>query len=567
MDVFERIKVYLDELEGECIKRCFLEIVSGAKRGNQEAMLEVVEKYVQGSQRGAELVVYKPRISDSLVTEKMAEFLLWFGEVDERAVWLEADGYEDYSKGWGDDWTWEYEDNQGIGAKVERAFLFAKDCVNDRKYESALQILEWLIRMEVDVRSDYNDDDEMSLEIDDLVDEGLVKVDLKEMALLTLYSAYQIAGVSERAGNLYAYFTNPFTERLFIDVPVEDIMRRVGREYLKDEAVFWQDWIALLAGKSGDLEARLLRKALLFSRGAGGLADEARRSGKMHPALFLDALIEYKVSRDYHKMVDLGEEAVASLAQNLPIRSKIALKTASAHYELGQDEEMKRLWYEAYLSNQSEVNYLRLFITDELMKQYGMMAKDSLKNVSVPTLQFLAGEFDKVRQACVNPPNSLGWSGNFIGTGIRLFLLYLYSEDELDAASKSLAGDIAYEFRFKFKTNEEFTYLEKEAFIDISDGTAVWWYAFKKWRQHFPMSEMDKQNILLWLEEIIAQRVTAIVDGQFRRHYESVAQLLATLGSVKEFQGQIDAKQELKESFKQKFPRHSSFTAELNKYF
>lgn len=62
-------------------------------------------------------------------------------------------------------------------------------------------------------------------------------------------------------------------------------------------------------------------------------------------------------------------------------------------------------------------------------------------------------------------------------------------------------------------------------------------------------------------------RADAIVGGQYRRHYGEVAVLLAMTAEIKESMGQTSARRQFFSEYKRKFPRHSSFQAEMKSYF
>ena len=82
--------------------------------------------------------VMQVRMSDDLVTEKMAQIQKWMDQIDEGGLYLETEGYEDYSGGyWDSDWITEYYDNQEIGDKIQYMIRFAEDCIDDRRYQEA----------------------------------------------------------------------------------------------------------------------------------------------------------------------------------------------------------------------------------------------------------------------------------------------------------------------------------------------------------------------------------------------------------------------------------------------
>ena len=98
------------------------------------------------------------RMSDEFVSEKMAQIKIWIQQIDEGELYLNADEYEDYSSGyWDSDLITEYYDEQGIGDKINTMLRFAKDCVDDRKYQEASLIYEWIWEMEVFAEEEYVD--------------------------------------------------------------------------------------------------------------------------------------------------------------------------------------------------------------------------------------------------------------------------------------------------------------------------------------------------------------------------------------------------------------------------
>ena len=66
---------------------------------------------------------------------------------------------------------------------------------------------------------------------------------------------------------------------------------------------------------------------------------------------------------------------------------------------------------------------------------------------------------------------------------------------------------------------------------------------------------------------VLSTRADAIVKGQYRNHYGEVAALLAVVAEIKENLGVAGAKQGIFTEYKRKFPRHSSFQAEMKSYF
>lgn len=180
-------------------------------------------------------------------------------------------------------------------------------------------------------------------------------------------------------------------------------------------------------------------------------------------------------------------------------------------------------------------------------------------------LCFFSGKFEKVQKESKNSKGSLGWSSSFIQVGIRLFLLYLYENPLPSRAAAVTASYIG------FPDEKEETNLMtfERAILNESRERKVseFWNYFQRWKYYFPMGTEEKKKYLDWAEKIVYSRADAIVSGQFRRHYEQVAVLLAMLGEIKESAGEAGAGRTIFETYKRKFPRHSAFQGCMREYF
>lgn len=519
------------------------------------------------------------RMSQELVEEKMSQIQKWQEKIDEGEIYLNTEEYEDYSSGyWDADRITEYYDNQGVGDKLMYMIRFAEDCVEDRRYQEANEIYEWLWEMSVFTDNEFGD----PVDIEMLEDNNLIHTDMKRLALLTLYADYQGLPSEKRAEDMYLYFS--FST--FSKIHMEEIFH-VGRENLKDTERFWNDWIELLKSKKGDVEARLLKEAILYCKGMKGLHEMAEENASIHPSLYLAVMDEYEKEHFYEKIEEVGKNALDKIDANLTIRGEIALKTAYVSSNLMHEEKMMQFCWECFCSDSTVKNYLRLFGTEEMAKRYGMRGKEVLthrikettesswKNTELRrnviddyeyySLIFYTGDFEKVKNISKNPKGSLGWSSSFIRDGIRLFLLYLYEKPLPSKAAASIAAYIGFpdtkdgESRMHFEN----IILEECHKHKISE----FWNYFQRWKIHFLMREEERKRYLSWAEKIACSRADAIVSGQHRNHYGEVAGLLAIVGEIKESMGMSGAKSEIFVQYKNKFPRHSSFQKEMKYYF
>ena len=503
------------------------------------------------------------RMSQEFVGEEMKQIQKIFRDIEEEELYLNADGYEDYSMGyWDSEWIWEYEDPMEIGNKLTFAANFAGDCIKDMRYSEALAVLDQLLEINVTAMTGA---DSVILDLEDLDAEKITNFDLGKLALSTLYAAYQVKKPEERAADLYTYFTRS----VFRDVHMEDILG-MGREELKDLDRFWNDWIALLETKSGYKESRLLREAALYYGGSEGLEQVARRSFKRHPSISLAVMEEYQKNHSYEKMLQFGDVALREIDKDLKIRGSIAEKAAFAASCKAKQEDVRRYCYEAFCSNKDMRSYLRLFGEKEMADTYGQKADEDIEFAKIKSestfennvLQFYAGNFKKIKEKCKNPPNSLGWTGTFIRTGIELFLIYLYEGLKPGKAVNAIAADVGFD---DIAVNrDECLNFESDIYQEcMIHNTGVFWNYFQRWKYYTSMEDKEKEHYLSWVEGILYKRADAIVGGKFRNHYRETALLLAALGEVKESMGIKGAKSAIQIEFKRKYPRHSAFQSEM----
>ena len=572
------IKQMLKELSREKLQEIILKISDMMSVEQGKKLEEIIKEYAGQMPVSDELFV-KARMSQEFVDEKMNRIQEWMKQIDEGELYLDVDEYEDYSSGyWDREWIVTYYDNQGIGDKIAFIIGFAKDCVDDRKYQEANFIYEWLWEMEISAQEEYID----SADLEVLFDNDIIKGDIKQIGLLTLYAAYQAKKPDERAEDIYLYFSHyPFQ-----NLHIED-MFQVGRENLTGINQFWKDWIELLKGKNGDTESRLLKEAILYSEGIEGLVKMADENCQTHPALYLAVMEEYDKRHEYGQIEKIGEKALAKIDCNLTIRSEIALKAAYAASCLDHTDNVMLFCWEGFRSDSTVKNYLRLFGTKEMAEKYGIRGKEVLTsrikgnsdgytrntelrqniigNSGYYELSFYTGDFKAAKAASKNPQGSLGWSTCFIGEGICMFLLYLYEKLLPSKAAAAVARKIG--FCDNSISTDAMDFENKIIEESHKYKTSIFWNYFQRWKQYFPMETKEKKQYLVWAEKIVHSRAEAIVGGQYRRHYGNVAVLLAMIAEIKEQMGETGAKREIFAVYKRKFPRHSLFQTEMKNYF
>lgn len=567
----------LDELTKEELQKIIEKIAKRLSKEQYEYLQHLITECTEKENTAD--ISPQSLMAQGFVDEKMLQIEEWKQQIEDGKLYLDTEEYEDYGDDyWDREWIIEYYDNQQIGDKIMFMMRFANDCINDRRYQEANSIYEWLWEMEVG--TDYEDGE--FVDLDTLAENGIIATDMKQLALQTLYANYQVLKKEKRAEMLYLYFNHS----AFKNLHMEEIFH-VGREALKDQKQFWEDWIVLLKNKQGDIAGRLLKDAVLYSQGIDGLVHIADESVAVHPSLYLAAMDVYGKAQDYEKIEKTGEKVLEKVNRQLKIRAEICLKAAYASFRLGHEEKMMKFCWECFCSESTEKNFLRLFGTKEMAAQYGMRGKEVLKNrirgncendirntelhrniidgYSYYFLSFYMGDFISVKSASKNPAGSLGWSSSFIRYGIRLFLLYLYSK----SLPSKAAGSIANYVGFPDMKDADCVMGFEQEIIEESQlhKVSVFWNYFQRWKAYYPIEQAEKKSILSWAEKTVYSRADAIVSGKHRNQYAEVAVLLAMVGEIKEDMGTARAREEIFAEYKRKYPRHSSFQKEMKYYF
>ena len=128
------------------------------------------------------------------------------------------------------------------------------------------------------------------------------------------------------------------------------------------------------------MEARLLKEAILYTRGVNGLYEIAKENASIHPSLYLSVMDEYEKKHAYEKVEEIGENALNDIDVNLKIRSTIALKAAFASSCLNHYDKMIYFCWEGYCSDSTIRNYLRLFGTKRDGRKVRLTRKRSIKH-------------------------------------------------------------------------------------------------------------------------------------------------------------------------------------------
>ena len=510
--------------------------------------------------------------------EILQELTDWCEKIEEGEITLSCSGYEEYGRSWWDrDWITEYEDPMEIGPQLKRYYEEAEQAVYDRDYKSA-SLMYWNLGVLNIIADDVYGGDPAELGIEEMVSEGLVSLNLKQIASLTLYSTYQAYKLPKRIHRLYGFFS----WHMFEDIGIEHMMA-AGREPLQEINVFLEAWIAYLRKQNDSYTSRLLIEAVTFQKGTEGLLEEAKVTVDQHPRLYIKVLDQFFQNGEWDRLRDEGMEALRRMDRRIEIRERAARITASAAMRMDDGESAVAALKEAFCSKPTAANYLRILtcgdsgcggddrksvqeLAERLQRAqkegddaerntryYGCERKetDAYRQTDHDRMgiHFLDGEWKMVWSECRKTKNALGWTGEFIAEGVPMLLVFLCGNSlEGKAMQTMLAG-------IKWYIGYEEEYDEPE-FAE----------RFLLWKRQTVISEDVKKELLAYLTKIIDERVTAIVGGSHRGSYYKAARLGAALGEVEEAIGKVGGKEKRVSKYLAEFPRHRAFKQEMQKY-
>jgi len=372
----------IEKMSAQQMKHCLTEIARKTGDNVREEFLQILnDGFVELSSNQTKSLTNSENklsrfMSDEKVMEKIYFFEETFRKIEEGDLLFCANEYEtDYDYHWDSDWEISHSDPEGIGRIIEDAADFAYECVNDLRYKQALVLFDLILELNpLSYCEESGEDFEIGLQ--EMIDEGLVALNMNKLAVNTLYAKYQSTSKNKRAEELYEYFSYP----CFKNIHVEDIVS-TGREKVKDFDGFLHQWIKLLLDKTGEVATRLLKEAIINYKGNEGLIQFAREKQGLRPSLYLESINELEKSTEYEKITEIGIEALEKINPILKIRSKIALKTAQASFFAGKPELMHQCWYQAFVSDTTVPNFLRLFVNEKVAADYKETALEKLEKL------------------------------------------------------------------------------------------------------------------------------------------------------------------------------------------
>lgn len=417
--------------------------------------------------------------------------------------------------------------------------------------------------------------------MDEFSDRGISELDFEGFMTDAAYAAYCANALPERPKAVYDVLKSYGRQ----SVTLEKIMQR-GKELPETEA-FIRQWILFLGGESSWISTDLLIEALEMAHDPQLELETARKFYPQHPSLYMQYIENNTGTVPDESLLEIAKEAVEAIPVQFIARSETALCLSRIALGLGRQQEAEYGWLEAFRSDSSVANYLRLRAACEdyskaspevtkickkleTRKTVGVsfsyqnpeMHENQVSNTTVHYLSFLQGRFTYVAEHVMNVKEALGWSYTFMKKGLALYLLLLYQGTDLKGKGClrmcKMAAEGA-EFRAEAYENGLLKKTERS-------NEELFWQCFCRWKETVSLTEEDWQKYLYWVEQLIKKRVRGIMEANRRNYYEECAAFVAALGEVTQSKGNPQAAQQVMLDYKQMYARRSAFHRELKAF-
>lgn len=461
---------------------------------------------------------------------------------------------------------------------IQAGINLVHKAVDLEEYIVGCELAEALSVLEVFSEGDYNDFSGSPLSISELYEYGLLDGSFEILVRESMFLAYMGNEPDVRAEEMFCMASN----YQCYDVSLEQVMQ-IGKHDLPDFKSFLPQWIDYLGSQSGRGVKKLLEEACSMIGDDECMLETARKFSGSHPELYLQILQSGAGNGEEERYFSIGMEAMERLPESWLIRSRIALLMAG-YACLRQDEmAMEKCWLEAFRSNTSVVNYMRLrFCTKDYLRYRDQMqqiyhaiyrqkkergydanaqGENSLHDKTYHILSFFDEKFDFVKENGMKEKSALGWSCTFMKEGLALFLMLMYEGDALQKGIISMLWRAVRACDFHIAT-----YLEGTEQKIEGDDQTLFWDLFCRWKADVNAPEEKMEQWLTWMKDLVELRVEGIMQGNHRKYYGECASYIAAIGEVEESRGTRGAKAALMEYYKMKYSRRRAFHQELREY-
>lgn len=473
-----------------------------------------------------------------------------------------------------------YEDPEGVLDVLERACDFVHMCIDHEEYKAGYDIAEILIDLQIMVGGEYQEYSDEPMSIDELKFYNIGDLNYERLVVDAVHAAYCANELSERPDAVYTMIENAGRT----NVTMERVMQ--SGDELPEIDQFLKLWAAYLGTQTTSKAEKLLKEALELRNDPAQTLEQARSCYVLHPGLYEQYMLSGRDQEDDRTLYEVGKEALETIDPEYIVRSRIALLTSELALRLGMQQEAENCWLEAFRSDTTVVNYLRLVIEceefsrvreetkhiyDSMRMKFekaphfyspgGELEENRVERATLYMLVFLGGEFRAVKESAMQTEDSQGWSLTFMKCGLAAFLLLLLEEESLQSGCMEMCHRVVWETGFS-KEKYQQGMLKK-----ISADNEEWfWKCFCQWKKALVFSKEERDRYLPWVEELVLKRVNGIMEGNHRKYYDECAGYIAALGEVIESMGEPGGKQRVMMEYKALYSRRTAFHKELRAF-
>lgn len=477
-----------------------------------------------------------------------------------------------YNNRWGwddDECEFIYSDPENILPTINKAIGLLHRCIDLEAYPEGVELARNLFNLTVDADGDYKDYDGYLLQIDDLFNEELLDGTYKDFVLEALYLIYVGNGLSERPAILYDYLSG----LSYANIKLEDIMQ-VGDRDLPDFDEFLPLWIEYLGKQNGSKANDLLNEALSMT-GEDQYLEAARKFSDIHPELYKNILQNGMSGKDGTEMIKIGLEALEKIHEMSVLRGVIALLTADYANKLNDIGTAEHCWIEAFRSDPSVENYLRLrfFYTDykkisaavrqiyEELQTEKSRGFDSDRKKAYCAILFFEKRFNEVMKLGLSEPNALGWTYSFMKEGLALFFLLLLNGSNMSGGIRYMYSNVLHWMNFDLNK-----FLSGTTYAKEENSEKIFWQSFSVWKSDIDISAENYDDWMDKIREQLSNRTNGIMEASRTKYYGECAAFIAAYGEVWESNGIPHAKSQIIEEYRNQYPRRRNFIQALRSY-
>ena len=502
--------------------------------------------------------------------KKVDSLITALQDIQEGRKKLESECNEDW-----DDWyhndedEYVFHDPDGIRRDLKKALEVLHQCLDRANYEKGALLARSLAQTKVSVSGDY-DDEEMSYS--DLVIHKLLSVDIGVMVTESLYLTCMGTNEEDRAESMLKVMDD-FD---YYSVTLDKILQ-VGTDEIDLESLL-PLWIKALARRPANKTDKLLTEAQNMLTDKNAVLEMADNYAESHPVLYLNLLRTGCESVSSEELLRVGLKGIQNIPVSSMVRSEVALLTAEYALSLKDRQTVEDCWLEAFRSNPSIVNFLRLRVYSLNWEKYADSARDIYTLYSeskdqmswhwdrkmLAVLMFFDGRFDEMVRRFMTPKDGTDsslLSLCYMDKWIPFQLMLMNVQSNLQQGLSEMLDKLLNTCSFYGKAFCQGTDLNREL-----SNKDLFLDCFKKWKSDVLLPESTCESWLAGIDSWIKCYVSDIMEHNERTLYDNCAAFIAAYGEVLESRGNSGEKQRIMEYYKMEYHRRRAFHESLKRF-